>query len=109
MNRFTVGNVRKMKDGQGHYQWQPSSQLGQPATFLGYPIADDDNMPDVANAAYPAAFGDFKRGYIIVDRVGVRVLRDPYTSKPNVLFYTTKRVGGGVQNFEAIKLLKITG
>ena len=79
---------------------------GQPPTLLGYPIADDDNMSDVGANAYPVAFGNFQRGYLIVDRLGVRVLRDPYTAKPYVLFYTTKRVGGGVQNFEAIKLLK---
>jgi HK97 family phage major capsid protein len=63
-------------------------------------------MPDIASNAYAIAFGDFKRGYLIVDRIGVRVLRDPYSAKPYVLFYTTKRVGGGVQNFEAIKLMK---
>lgn len=108
MNRFTAGKVRKLKDDQGHYQWQPSNQVGQPASFLGYPVADDDNMPDVAANAFPVAFGDFKRAYLIVDRQGVRVLRDPFTSKPNVLFYTTKRVGGGLQRPEALKLLKIS-
>lgn len=105
-NRFTVGKMRKLKDDQGHYQWQPSSQLGVAPTFLGYKIADDDNMPDVGAGAFPVAFADFNRAYLIVDRMGIRVLRDPYTAKPYVLFYTTKRVGGGVQNFEAIKLLK---
>jgi HK97 family phage major capsid protein len=105
-NRFTGGKIRKLKDSQGHYQWQPSNQVGQPASLLGYPIADDDNMPDTGANAYPVAFADWKRAYLIVDRIGVRVLRDPFTSKPNVLFYTTKRVGGGIQNFEAIKLLK---
>ena len=74
--------------------------------MLGYPIVDDDNMPDVGAGAFPVAFGDFQRGYLIVDRFGIRVLRDPYTNKPYVMFYTTTRVGGGVQNFEAIKLLK---
>lgn len=105
-NRKTIGVVRRMKDSQGHYQWEPSSQLGQPPSLFGYPVSDDDNMPDVASNAFPVAFGDFQRGYIIVDRMGVRVLRDPYSNKPYVMFYTTKRVGGGVQNFEAIKLLK---
>lgn len=105
-NRKTIGVIRKMKDSNGHYQWEPSSQLGQPASLFGYPVSDDDNMPDVGANAFPVIFGDFRRGYIIVDRMGVRVLRDPYTNKPYVMFYTTKRVGGGVQNFEALKLLK---
>jgi HK97 family phage major capsid protein len=78
-----------------------------PATLLGKPIETDDNMPDVGADAFPVAFGNFQRGYLILDRVGIRVLRDPYTSKPNVKFYTTKRVGGAVVNFEALKLLKI--
>ncbi len=108
MNRTLQGKVRKLKtigDTEG-YLWQPPVQAGQPATLLGYPITDDDNMPDVGGNAYPVAFGDFMRGYLIVDRMGIRVLRDPFTNKPYVMFYTTKRVGGGVQNFEAIKLLK---
>ncbi|OJU12785.1 MAG: capsid protein [Alphaproteobacteria bacterium 64-11] len=108
MNRFTQGTVRKLKDSYGQYLWQPSLQAGQPATFASYPITDDDNMPDIGANAFPIAFGDFKRGYLIIDRQGVRVLRDPYTNKPYVHFYTTKRVGGGVQNFEAFKLLKIS-
>ncbi len=106
MNRKVQGQVRKFKDDQDNYLWQPGIQAGQPATLLGYPITDDDNMSDVGSNAYPVAFGDFQRGYLIVDRQGIRVLRDPFTAKPYVLFYTTKRVGGGVQNFEAIKLLK---
>lgn len=105
-NRRTIGDIRTMKDSQGRYQWQPSQIAGEPPTLLGYPIVDDDNMPDVASGAFPVAFGDFKRGYLIVDRIGTRVLRDPYSNKPFVSFYTTKRVGGGVQNFEAIKLIK---
>ena len=68
-------------------------------------MTEAEDMPDIAVDATAVAFGDFKRGYLIVDRLGVRVLRDPYSAKPYVLFYTTKRVGGGVQNFEAIKLL----
>lgn len=107
-NRATAAKMRKFKDADGALVWQPSLQLGQPSTFLGHPVVDDDNMPNVAAGAFPVAFGDFSRGYLIVDRIGVRVLRDPYTNKPYVHFYTTKRVGGGVQNFEAIKLLKIS-
>lgn len=108
MNRTLQSKVRKLKTigDTAAYLWQPSVQVGQPATLLGYPLADDDNMPDVGANAFPIAFGNFQRGYLIVDRIGTRVLRDPYTNKPYVHFYTTKRVGGGVQNFEAIKLLK---
>ncbi len=109
MNRKTQAAIRKFKSKTEElYLWQPSIQVGQPATILGYPVTDDDNMPDVTTGGnFPVAFGDFQRGYLIVDRMGVRVLRDPFTNKPYVHFYTTKRVGGGVQNFEAIKLLKI--
>jgi HK97 family phage major capsid protein len=106
MNRKTIGVVRQMKDSQGHYQWQPSQQLGEPALLLGYPVADDDNMDDLGANKFPVAVADWKRAYLIVDRIGTRVLRDPYTNKPYVQFYTTKRVGGGVQNFEALKLIK---
>lgn len=108
MNKSLQATVRKLKSKTEElYLWQPPVQAGQPATLLGYPITDDDNMPDIGAGAFPVAFGDFRRGYLVVDRFGVRVMRDPYTNKPYVHFYTTKRVGGGVQNFEAIKLLKI--
>ena len=108
MNRKLQATVRKLKSKTEElYLWQPPIQAGQPATLLGYPISDDDNMPDIAAGSFPIAFGDFRRGYLIVDRFGIRVLRDPFTNKPYVHFYTTKRVGGGVQDFEAIKLLKI--
>jgi HK97 family phage major capsid protein len=106
MNRKTESVIRKFKDSQHNYIWQPGTAAGQPATLFGYPVAEAEDMPDIAADSYSVAFGDFARGYLIVDRVGVRVLRDPYSAKPYVLFYTTKRVGGGVQNFEAIKLLK---
>jgi HK97 family phage major capsid protein len=106
-NRATVGKVRNFVDGQGRPLWQPSSQLGQPQTLLGDPLVTDDNIADVGANAYAMAYGDFRRGYVIVDRIGIRVLRDPYSNKPFVQFYTTKRVGGGVQNFEAIKILKV--
>jgi HK97 family phage major capsid protein len=100
-----MGTVRQMKDGQDNYLWAPPTVDG-PATILGKPVVTDDNMPALAANAFPIAFGDFQRGYLISDRMGVQVLRDPYTNKPYVQFYTTKRVGGGVVNFEAIKLLK---
>ncbi len=104
MNRKTMSAVRKLKDGDGHYVWEPNEAGG--ATLLGYPITEIEDMPDIATDAAAIAFGDFARGYLIVDRAGVRVLRDPYSAKPYVLFYVTKRVGGGVQNFDAIKALK---
>lgn len=107
MNRTTQATVRKLKDGQGNYLWQPSVQAGVPATLLGYGIADIAGMPDVAANAKPIVFGDFKRGYLIVDRIGVRVLRDPFTNKPYVNFYTTKRVGGGLLNPDVFKALTI--
>lgn len=106
MNRKTLATIRKVKDTTDQYLWQPSVQAGEPSTLLGYPTLDIEAMPDIAANSYSVAFGNFRRGYLIVDRVGVRVLRDPFTNKPFVMFYTTKRVGGGIQNFEAIKLLK---
>jgi HK97 family phage major capsid protein len=106
MNRKTEAAIRKFKDGDDNYIWQPGTAIGQPASLLGYPVAEAEDMPDIASNSYSIAFGDFARGYLIVDRVGINVLRDPFSAKPYVLFYTTKRVGGGVQNFEAIKLMK---
>ncbi len=106
MNRATMSSVRKFRDGDDNYIWQPSIQVGQPAALLGYPIAEMESMAAVGDGNYPVAFADFRSAYLIVDRVGVRILRDPFTAKPYVLFYTTKRVGGGIQNFEAIKLLR---
>ena len=106
-NRGTLGAIRKLKDANGDYLVQfLLRNEGFVEQILGRPAVEMPDMPDIAVNSYSVAFGDFKRGYLIVDRVGVRVLRDPYTAKPFVLFYTTKRVGGGVQNFEAIKLLK---
>lgn len=107
MNRNTIAAVRKLKDADGNPIWQPSLQAGQPSKLLDYPVIEIAEMPDVAANALPIAFGDFKRGYMILDRKGVSVLRDPYSKKPFVQFYTTKRVGGGVNNPEAMRLLKI--
>lgn len=107
MNRRTINTVRKFKDADGNYIWQPSVAAGAPSTLLGYPLVEMEDMPDIGGGNACVAFGDFRRGYLIADRQGVRVLRDPYSAKPYVLFYTTKRVGGGVQDAEAIKLLKI--
>ena len=107
MNRRTINAVRKFKDADGNYIWQPSVVAGAPSTLLGYPLVEMEDMPDIGGGEACVAFGDFRRGYLIADRQGVRVLRDPYSAKPYVLFYTTKRVGGGVQDAEAIKLLRI--
>ncbi len=106
MNRTTQAQIRKFKDAQGDYIWQPAQAPGATPTLLGYPVVEAEDMPDIANDAHAIAFGDFQRGYLVVDRIGIRVLRDPYSAKPYVLFYTTKRVGGGVQDFNAIKLMK---
>lgn len=108
MSDATMGTVRKFKDADGNFIWAPPAGTADVPTILGKPVSTDDNMDAVAANAFPVAFGNFKRGYLIVDRFGTRVLRDPFTNKPYVHFYTTKRVGGGVQNFEAIKLLKIS-
>ncbi|MGQ4272458.1 phage major capsid protein [Terrihabitans sp. B22-R8] len=106
MNRRTQAAVRKLKDADGRYLWLPPAQPGGAASLLGFAVTEAEDMPDIAADSFPIAFGDFRRGYLVVDRLGVRVLRDPYSAKPYVLFYTTKRVGGGVQDFDAIKLLK---
>jgi len=106
LNRGTLGTVRLLRDANGSSYWQPSLQPGVPDMLLGHPVAEFDDMPDIASDALAIAFGDFQEGYLIVDRFGVRVLRDPYTTKPFVKFYTTKRTGGDVTNFDAIKLLK---
>lgn len=106
MNRLAQAAVRKLQDSNGQYIWQPGLQAGQPASLLGFPITEAEDMADIAADSYSIAFGDFKRGYLIVDRIGTRVLRDPYSAKPYILFYTTRRVGGGIQNYEAYKLLK---
>ncbi|MBX9759142.1 MAG: phage major capsid protein [Beijerinckiaceae bacterium] len=106
MNRKTQSAIRKLKSSGGDYLWQPPASAGQDASLMGFPLTEAENMPDIGADARAIAFGDFRRGYLVVDRLGVRVLRDPYSAKPYVLFYTTKRVGGGVQDFDAIKLMK---
>jgi HK97 family phage major capsid protein len=106
MNRGTQAAIRKLKDGQGNYIWQPAVTTQGNASLMSFNIVESEYMPDIATDTHGLAFGDFKRGYLIVDRVGVRILRDPYSAKPYVLFYTTKRVGGGIQDFDAIKTLK---
>lgn len=108
MNDATIGTVRKFKDGQGNYILMPSKDVvgGFTETLLGKPIVSDDDMPNTGSGAFPVGFGDFKRGYLIVERTGTQVLRDAFTAKPLIKFYHRRRVGGGVQNFEAIKVMK---
>jgi HK97 family phage major capsid protein len=105
-SRATQAQIRKFKDAQGNYLWQPAATADGNAMLLNFPVVESEYMPDIGTDTFSVAFGDFKRGYLIVDRVGTRILRDPFTAKPYVLFYTTKRVGGGMQDFDAIKLLK---
>lgn len=106
--RSVVTKIRKFKDGQGNYLWQPSFVLGQPEAIAGYPVTRAEDMPALSTGSLSLAFGDFAQAYQIVDRQGVRVLRDNLTSKPYVKFYTTKRVGGGMLNYEALKLMKFS-
>ncbi|MNG03469.1 Phage capsid family protein [compost metagenome] len=106
-NGLTLAALRKLKDSEGNYLWRPGLEAGEPGILLGYRYEEDEAMPDIAADSIPLAFGDFKRGYTIADVRGTRVLRDPFTNKPFVHFYTTKRVGGGVMDSLAIKLLKI--
>ena len=106
MNRSTLFAIRKLKDGQGNYLWQPNHQAGEPAMLAGYPVVEVAGMPTIATGNVTALFGDMEMTYLVVDRKGTVVLRDPFTNKPYVHFYTTKRVGGGVQNPEYMKALK---
>ncbi|MCV2878515.1 phage major capsid protein [Sedimentimonas flavescens] len=106
MNSKTAGAVRKMKDADGRFLWSDGLQAGEPARLMGYPVLIAEDMPDIASGAQAIAFGDFKNGYTIAERPDLRVLRDPFSAKPHVLFYASKRVGGDVSDFAAIKLLK---
>jgi HK97 family phage major capsid protein len=107
MNETTALHLSRLKDANGQYIWQESVSAGEPPTLLGYPVEIDENLPDIAAGAFPLIFGNLKRGYHIPKRFDIRMLRDPFTSKPYVNFYTTQRIGGGVVNSEAIKLLKV--
>lgn len=107
MNRSTIAAFRKLKDADGNLIWQPSMQVGEPSTLGGYPIVEVPGMPDIGLSAVSALFGNMAATYLVIDRIGLRVLRDPYTNKPFVHFYTTKRVGGGVQNPEHMRALKM--
>jgi len=104
MNRQTLATIRKWKDNQNNYLWQPGLQSGEPNSILGFPYTYNDDMPGIGANALCVAFGDFREAYIILDRTGIRLLRDPYTNKPYVNFYITKRVGNMILNSEAVKL-----
>jgi HK97 family phage major capsid protein len=106
MNSKTAGAVRKMKDADGRFLWSDGLSQGEPARLMGYPVLIAEDMPDIGTDAMAIAFGDFAAGYTIAERPDLRVLRDPFSAKPHVLFYATKRVGGDVTDFAAIKLMK---
>jgi HK97 family phage major capsid protein len=106
MNSKTAGAVRKMKDADGRFLWSDGLAAAEPARLMGYPVLIAEDMPDIAADSYAIAFGDFRAGYTVAERPDLRVLRDPFSAKPHVLFYATKRVGGDVSDFKAIKLLK---
>lgn len=106
MNSATLNVIRKFKDADGDYLWKPGLAEGQASTLLGFPVVEAEDMPAITANSLSVAFGNFERGYLITDRLGTRVLRDPYSNKPFVHFYTTRRVGGGVINSDALKLLK---
>jgi HK97 family phage major capsid protein len=106
MNSKTAGAVRKMKDNDGRFLWSDGLAAAEPARLLGYPVLIAEDMPDIASGSHAIAFGDFSAGYTIAERPDLRVLRDPFSAKPHVLFYASKRVGGDVSDFKAIKLLK---
>jgi HK97 family phage major capsid protein len=103
----TLAEVRKLKASDGSFIWQPGFVEGQPDRLLGYPVVEAEDMPDVAAGACPIAFGNFRAGYLIAERSATAILRDPFTNKPFVHFYATKRIGGQVLDSDAIKLLKI--
>ncbi len=107
MNSATLASVRKLKTADGAFLWQPGLVEGQPDRLLGYPVIEAEDMPDVAGGTFPIAFGNFRHGYLIAEHSATRVLRDPFTNKPFVHFYATKRIGGKVLDSNAIKLLKI--
>ena len=108
MNSTTMAAIRKLKDADGSFLWQPGLTEGQPNRLLGYPVVEAEDMPDIAANTLPIAFGNFKAGYLIAERSATAILRDPYTNKPYVHFYATKRIGGQVLDSDAIKLLKIS-
>jgi len=108
MNSATLAAIRKMKTADGAFIWQAGLTAGQPDTLLGYPVVEAEDMPDIGSGSLSIAFGNFQAGYLIAERPETAILRDPYSNKPYVHFYATKRVGGAVSNSEAIKLMKFS-
>ncbi|WP_188064622.1 phage major capsid protein [Sphingobium sp. KCTC 72723] len=106
MNSATLSVIRKMKTSDGAFLWQAGLAAGQPATLLGYPVVEAEDMPDIAAGSLSIAFGNFQAGYVIAERSDTSILRDPFSNKPFVHFYAVKRIGGAVANSEAIKLMK---
>ena len=107
--REVIAKLRKLKEATSdQYLWQPGMQMGQPDRLLGYPIVIDQDVPAIAASSLSMAFGDFAEAYTIVDRIGMRTLRDPFTAKPYVVFYTTKRVGGGAISFDSVKFVRFS-
>ena len=108
MNSSTANALDKMKNATtGEYLWRDGHMAGAPPSFLGYPVEFDENMPDIGTDTFPVAFGNFKLAYVIIELNGLRVLRNPFTAKPNVVFYTYGRIGGDLSNTEAVKLVKV--
>lgn len=108
MNSATLAQVRKLKAQDGSFVWQPGLMEGQPNRLLGYPVLEAEDMPDIAADSCPIAFGNFRAGYLIAERSATSILRDPFSNKPFVHFYSVKRIGGQVLDSDAIKLLRIS-
>jgi HK97 family phage major capsid protein len=108
MTSKTLSTIRKFKTSDGAFLWQPGLVAGQPDRLLGYPIVEAENMPDIGGNAYAVAFGNFKAGYLIAERSQTAILRDPFSHKPFVHFYATRRIGGRLSDSNAIKLLKFS-
>lgn len=108
MNSATLAKIRKFKTSDGAFLWQPSLSAGQPATLLGYPVVEAEDMPDMDSDSLSIAFGNFRAAYLIAERSMTSILRDPFTNKPFVHFYATKRIGGQLMNSEAVKYLQFS-
>jgi len=108
MNASTLARIRKLKTADGAFVWQPGLSQAQPQTLLGYPVVEAEDMPDIAANSLSIAFGNFRLGYLIAERSETAILRDPYSNKPFVSFYATKRIGGAVMNAEAIKVMRFS-
>ena len=106
-NRETLSVIAQIQDGNGAFVFQPGLQMGTPSSLKGRPMIEFNDMADVGDGTLPVAIADWKAAYTVVDRKGITTLRDPFSSKPNVLFYSVKRTGGDVTNFEAIKMIEV--